>query len=103
VLLQILAVRRSAAARQGLLVDLTTEAPEAELAAAQAELEALERAEDEAQRAAAAANKRKALEDALVSMCEVVLQLCEGKLSNLVVLARGWGWHLVVDARWGGG
>lgn len=66
VLLQILAVRRNAAARQGLLVDLTTEAPEAELAAAQAELEALERAEDEAQRTAAAANKRKALEEALV-------------------------------------
>jgi hypothetical protein len=64
---QILAVRRTAAARQGLLVDLTTEAPEDELAAAQAELEAKEREEDAAQRAAALANKRKALEEAVVS------------------------------------
>jgi hypothetical protein len=47
-------------------VDLTVEAPEAELAAAQAELEAQERAEDEAQLAAALASKRKALDDALV-------------------------------------
>lgn len=65
--MQILAVRRTAAARQGLLVDLTTEAPEDELAAAQAELEAKEREEDAAQRAAALANKRKALEEAVVS------------------------------------
>jgi hypothetical protein len=36
--MQILAARRSAAQRQGMLVDLTVEAPEAELAAAQAEL-----------------------------------------------------------------
>jgi hypothetical protein len=58
-----------------MLVDLTVEAPEAELAAAQAELEAQERAEDEAQRAAALANKRKTLEDALVGALEL-----------------GWGW-----------
>lgn len=50
-----------------MLVDLTTEAPEAELAAAQAELEAQERAEDEAQRAAALAARRRVYEEALVS------------------------------------
>lgn len=66
--LQILVVRRSAAARAGLLVDLTTEAPEEELAAAQAELAAKEKEEDEAQRAVALANRRKPLEEALVSM-----------------------------------
>lgn len=75
--MQILAVRRTAAARQGMFVDLTVEAPEAELAAAQAELEELERKEDAAQAAAAAANKRKALEEAVVSAaCSPRLESC---------------------------
>lgn len=63
---RVLRVRRETAARAGMLIDLSTEAPEDELEAANRALDEQEAAEADRARFAALAAKRQALENKLV-------------------------------------